>query len=95
MLYWIGTLSVGLALFLDTMSYYKQIKKTLTTKRSSQVSSSSFLYKIAKAFCALVGLAIYSNWTGVIMETFMLVVYAISLAIIARYKPKNWHLFGS
>ena len=90
----IATLCVGIALFLDSMSYYKQIKKTLRTKKSSQVSSSAFLYKIAKALFAIIGLAIYNNRVGLGMEAFMLVVYCISLAVIAHYKPKNWRLFS-
>jgi len=93
MRYHIATLAVAIALFLDTISYWKQIKKTIITKKSSQVSSSSFLYKIAKAVCAMVGLGIYSNWVGLGMESFMLVVYCISLYVIARYKPKSWSLW--
>lgn len=89
----IATLCVGTALFLDSMSYYKQIKKTLRTKKSSQVSSSAFLYKIAKAIFAMVGLAIYTNYVGLGMEAFMLLVYIISLIVIARYKPKGWSLW--
>jgi len=89
----IATLCVGTALFLDSMSYYKQIKKTLRTKKSSQVSSSAFLYKIAKAIFAMVGLAIYTNYVGLGMEAFMLLVYIISLIVIARYKPKRWSLW--
>ena len=91
--YQIATLSVGIALFLDSMSYYKQIKKTLRTKKSSQVSSSSFLYKIAKALFAAVGLAIYNNRVGLGMEAFMLVIYIISLGVIAHFKPKGWSLW--
>jgi len=89
----IGGACVVLALFLDSISYWKQIAKTLRTKRSTQVSSSQFLYKIAKAICALIGLAIYSNWVGVGIETFMIIVYVASLYIVAKYKPKNWSLF--
>jgi len=88
----IGGACVVLALTLDSFSYWKQISKTLRTKRSSQVSSSQFLYKIAKALCALAGLAIYSNWVGVGIEVFMIGVYAVSLYIVAKYKPKNWRL---
>lgn len=93
MLEFIGTTAVVSALWLDTMSYWKQIAKTIRTKRSTQVSSSQFLYKIAKALCALTGLAVYSNWVGVGIETFMVGVYIISLYIVAKYKPKNWSLF--
>jgi uncharacterized protein with PQ loop repeat len=94
MIYHIATLAVALALFLDTISYYKQIAKTLKTKRSGQVSSSSFLYKIAKAGCALVGLGIYKNFVGMAMECFMLVVYIVTLIVICRFKPKGWRLWG-
>jgi len=90
----IGGACVVLALFLDSISYWKQIAKTLRTKRSAQVSSSQFLYKIAKALCALVGLAIYANWVGVGIETFMIIVYCISLYVVAKCKPKGWRLFG-
>jgi len=89
-----ATIAVGIALWLDTASYYRQIKKTLRTKKSSQVSSTAFLYKIAKALFALIGLAIYKNFVGVGMELFMLIVYAISLGVIIRFKPKGWKLFG-
>jgi uncharacterized protein with PQ loop repeat len=93
-IYHIATLAVALALFLDTISYYKQIAKTIRTKRSGQVSSSSFLYKIAKAVCALVGLGIYKNWVGLGMECFMLLVYVVTLIVICKYKPKGWKLWG-
>ena len=88
-----ATLAVGVALWLDTASYYRQIKKTLRTRKSSQVSSTSFLYKIAKALFALIGLAIYKNFVGVGMELFMLIVYLISLGVIIRFKPRNWSLW--
>jgi hypothetical protein len=90
----LATILIGCALFLDSLSYYRQIKKTLKTKKSSQISSTSFLYKIAKALCAMGGLAIYSNYVGLGMEVFMLVVYIISLIVIAKFKPKNWRLLS-
>ena len=89
----IGIICVTAALTLDTLSYWKQIKKTLKTKRSSQVSSSQYIYKICKAICAMLGLAIYSNWVGFGIEVAMLIVYAISLGIVCYYKPKTWSLF--
>jgi uncharacterized protein with PQ loop repeat len=92
MLYNVATVCIVAALFLDTLSYYRQIRKTLRTKKSSQVSSTAFLYKIAKALFAIVGLLIYSNFVGLGMEVFMLLVYIVSLYIIAKYKPKGWKL---
>lgn len=93
MKYHIATLAVAMALFLDTASYWRQIRKTIKTKKSSQVSSTAFLYKIAKALCAMVGLGIYVNWVGMGMEGFMLLIYIISLAVIIKYKPKGWSLW--
>lgn len=88
-----ATLCVGAALALDTASYWRQIKKVARAKKSSQVSSTSFIYKIVKALFALTGLAIYNNRVGCLMELFMLLIYGISLGIIIKYKPKNWGLF--
>ena len=88
------SICVGAALFLDTLSYYRQIKKTLQSKRSSQVSSTAFLYKIGKVAFAITGLALCSNWVGAIMEFFMLLVYVISLWIIIKHKPKSWSFWS-
>jgi hypothetical protein len=93
MIKYMGLFCVGMALFLDVMSYWKQIRKTVKTRKSAQVSSSSYLYKIAKAVFAMVGLCVYGNWVGFGMELFMLAVYAVSLGIIAHFKPKGWSLF--
>lgn len=90
---WIGTFCVLLALFLDTGSYWKQIKKTVKYKHSNQVSTSAYLWKIAKALCAMVGLGVYCNWVGLGMEVFMLTVYVVSLIVIAKYKPSGWSLW--
>lgn len=89
----IGSICVTLALLLDSISYYRQIAKTLRTKKSRDVSSSAYLYKIAKAILAGIGLCIFSNYVGLVMETVMLVVYVISLWVICKYKPKGWKLF--
>ena len=92
MKYEIATLCVAIALFLDTASYWRQIKKTIRTKKSSQVSTTAFLYKIAKALFAMGGLAIYKNFVGLGMEIFMIIIYTASLAVIAHYKPRGWKL---
>lgn len=94
MRYQIATILVGVALWLDTLSYWRQIAKTIKTKKSSQVSSMAFIYKIAKAFCALIGLSIYRNFAGMGMEIFMLLVYIVSLMVIAHFKPKGWKLLN-
>lgn len=89
----VGTACITLALVLDSLSYYKQIAKTLRTKRSKDVSSSAYLYKICKALLAAIGLGIFSNYVGLAMEFVMLVVYGVSLYVICLYKPKGWRLF--
>jgi uncharacterized protein with PQ loop repeat len=90
---YIASAVVAAALFLDTLSYYRQIKKTIKAKHSNQISAMSFLYKIGKACLAMIGLAIYNNYVGLGMECFMLVVYMVTLWIICSYKPKGWRLF--
>jgi len=90
----VGSICVALALILDISSYWKQIAKILKTKKSSQVSSSSYLYKIAKGIFAILGLLIYSNFVGLGMEVILLLVYIVSLLIVIRYKPRRWRLFG-
>lgn len=93
MLETIGTVCVVFALTLDTASYWKQIAKCVRTKKSTQVSSSQYLYKMAKAIFAMIGLAVYFNWVGFGIEVIMFLVYLGSLLVVAHYKPKNWRLW--
>lgn len=93
MLHTVGTTCVVLALLLDSASYYRQAAKIIRTKRSKDVSSTSFLYKILKALLAGVGLVAFSNYAGLVMETVMLCVYIASLYIVTLYKPKGWSLW--
>jgi uncharacterized protein with PQ loop repeat len=88
----IGTVCVTLALALDSASYWKQIIKILRTKRSKDVSSSSYVLKIGKACVAAVGLYTFANYAGLVMELVMLAVYIASLIIICKYKPRGWSL---
>lgn len=88
----IATICVTLALLLDSASYYKQIAKTLRTKRSKDVSSSAYLYKIAKVVLAGIGLGLFQNYVGLAMEFVMLTVYVVSLYVICKHKPKGWRL---
>lgn len=88
----IGIACAAIALFFDFSSYWKQITKSIRSKHSSQVSSSSYLYKIAKISFNLVNLAIFSNWVGFGMESGALVICIAALAVIAHYKPRDWRL---
>jgi uncharacterized protein with PQ loop repeat len=89
----VGSICVALALILDISSYWKQIAKILKTKKSNQVSSSSYLYKLAKGIFAVFGLLLYSNYVGLGMELVLLLVYFISLLVIMKYKPRGWSLW--
>ena len=88
----IGTICVTTALLLDSASYWRQIAKILRTKRSKDVSSSSYILKIGKAVIAAVGLATFANYAGLVMELVMLAVYIVSLVIICKFKPRGWKL---
>ena len=89
----IGVASITIALVLELGSYWKQISKTLRTKRSSQVSSSAFLLKLIKYVFTLIGLAIYVNWVAFGMEVAALVMCSIALYIVCKFKPKGWKLW--
>lgn len=88
----VGVICAGTALFFDFSSYWKQITKSIRSKHSNQVSSSSYLYKIAKILFNLVNLAIFSNWVGFGMESGALIICIAALAVISYYKPKGWKL---
>lgn len=89
----IGVVCVTIALILEAGSYYRQIAKTLRTKHSTQVSSTAFLYKIAKYLFTLVALIIYSNWVALGIEVAALILCCWALYIIIDHKPKKWKLF--
>lgn len=88
----IGVACVAIALLLELGSYWKQIAKTLRTKKSKDVSTSAYLLKVVKYAFTMVALAIYANWVGLLMEVVSLVACLIALAIVAKYKPRNWRL---
>jgi uncharacterized protein with PQ loop repeat len=94
MLHVMGVVCITLAVILEFASYYKQVAKTLRTKKSAHVSSSSYLLKIAKYLVTITGLAIYANWVGVGIEIAALAACVIVLYIVAKYKPKGWRLFS-
>jgi len=89
----VGVACIAIALFLEFASYYKQIAKTIRTKKSAQVSSTAYLLKIAKYIFTIIGLALYSNWVGLGLEMGALIICCVALYIVARFKPKNWRLF--
>jgi uncharacterized protein with PQ loop repeat len=89
----VGIVCITLALVLELASYYRQIAKTLRTKRSAQVSSTAYLFKIAKYIFTIIGLAVYSNWVGLGMEVAALVICLIAFYLIVKFKPKGWKLF--
>jgi len=93
MLKLIGVACATIALFFEFSSYWKQITKTLRAKHSNQVSSSAYLYKIAKISFNLINLAIFANWVGFGMEAAALLICIMALTVIAHFKPRKWRLF--
>jgi len=89
----VGVACAGIALFFEFSSYWKQITKTLRAKHSNQVSSSAYLYKIAKISFNLINLSIFANWVGFGMEAAALLICVMALTVIAHFKPKKWRLF--
>lgn len=89
----IGCILVSASVFFDIYSYWKQITKTLREKESKDVSTSAYLMKIVHYLCSIGALIIFMNWAGLVIETVPLVCCLIVLAVVAKYKPKNWKLF--
>lgn len=92
MLRLIGICCALTAISFDFASYWKQISKTLRQRHSNQVSSSSYLYKIAKIIFNIVNLSIFCNWVGVSMETAALLICVAALSVVAHFKPRGWRL---
>lgn len=88
----IGIACIVIALLLELGSYYRQIAKTLRTKKSKDVSSTSYLMKVIKYLITMVGLSIFANWAGLVMEIVSLIACLAALTIVIRFKPKNWRL---
>lgn len=82
-----------ISLICEFSSYWKQISKTLKTKQSIQVSSSAYLFKIAKIFFNLINLFIFSNYIGFAMEAAALCICIAALMVVAHFKPSDWKLF--
>lgn len=90
----IGAGLITLAVVLDIASYWRQIVKTLRTGKSRHVSTTAFVFRIIKDVCLLASLSIYRNWVGVGVHVLSLLACVITLIVVAKYKPKGWHLWG-
>lgn len=89
----IGAACITIALLLEVGAYRRQIKKTIRTKKSSHVSSSGLLMRIAKYAFTLAALYIFKNWVAFGMQIVALIACSVTLYIVAKYKPKGWRLF--
>lgn len=92
MIKFVGAVCVTIACFLDLSSYYRQISKTLRTKKSAQISSTAYIMKCAKILFNMTGLAIFANWVGFGMEGAALIFCLAAFGIIVKYKPRGWKL---
>lgn len=89
----VGAGLLTLAVVLDFASYWKQIVKTIRTGKSSHVSTSSLLFRMAKNVCLLTALSIYKNWVGVGVHIVALLACTVTLIVIAKHKPEGWRLW--
>lgn len=91
----IGASCITIAVILDIASYYKQVLKTLNTKKSRHVSTSALMLRIVKDMFVLVALGIYANWQGFGIHVLSLTACSITLYVVAQHKPKGWKLFNA
>jgi hypothetical protein len=92
MLKLIGIACATGSILFDLASYYKQIAKTLRTRRSSQVSSSAYMLKLSHYTCSVIALILFYNWVGLVMELAALIACLFCFVIVVRCKPKSWKL---
>jgi len=90
----IGICCAVCAVMFSLLAYYKQIQKTLRTKRSNQVSSTSYMMYLAHYTCSMTALILFSNWVGLCMEASACVACLTCFGIVIKYKPKKWKLFN-
>lgn len=90
MLKLIGAAAIMSACLFDLASWYRQIRKTLRTKKSAQVSSMAYVMKMGHYMSSLTALTIFHNWVGFGMEFLAFTFCVITLSIVIKYKPKGW-----
>jgi putative methionine-R-sulfoxide reductase with GAF domain len=88
----VGIVCATGSILFDLASYYRQIKKTLKTKHSGQVSSTAYILKLSHYLCSIVALVLFYNWVGFFMEMAALIACLFCFVIVVRCKPKNWKL---
>ena len=89
----IGIICAVGSISFDLLSYWKQISKTLRTKKSAQVSSSAYIMKLLHYTCSIIALAVFANWTGFTMEMFAFTACIVCFYLVIKYKPRGWRLF--
>jgi hypothetical protein len=90
----LGTVLVTTAVILNVGNYYKQMRKTVLTKHSTQVSTSAYMMNIGHYICSVAALAIFSNWVGCIEEATAGLACFVTFLLVVKYKPKRWHLIN-
>lgn len=94
MLKLIGIICAIGAVFFSIEAYYRQIRKTLRTRHSGQVSSTSYMMYLAHYSCSMTALILFSNWAGLFMEASACVACLATFLIVIHFKPKGWRLFS-
>ncbi len=90
MIYWIANILILISSCLDLLAVYRQIKKTLRTGDSTDVSTGFYATKLLKDIVLSIGLIIYANWAGFISLVPGTIAYLIAYRIVITRKPDTW-----
>ena len=82
------SICIGLSVVFESLSYFKQIKKTCKCKRSNDVSAKSYKYKLVKYVFALVATYLSCNWVGFGLEAWAFGLCIVAYVIIKRNKVR-------
>lgn len=90
MIYWIANILIATSSILDLVAVYRQIKKTLKSGNSKDVSTGFYATKLLKDIVLAIGLIIYANWAGFISLVPGSIAYLIAYRIVITRKPSTW-----
>jgi uncharacterized protein with PQ loop repeat len=89
----VGYILIFVSAVLEVLAYLRQIEKIRKTRRSKDISSTSYLYKFMKYICAMISLFIFANWQGLTLEIIATIVFLVAFYEVIKNKPDGWHLF--
>ena len=85
---WI-TISIIMSVAFETASYLQQIRKTVRSKHSNDVSAKSYAYKLLKYVFALIATYLTQNYVGFGLEVWAFGLCIVTYIIVRKNKVRH------